>query len=391
MDKTSRSRLDFASRGSLFTYALTAVILPISLITIASELDFSYAQAGALSLVGSITQFVILLLSIPLAAAVGKIRPLRWGLLFLGLGLGCFTFSTGFTVAFLTIMVVAVGQASIESLITPLVEDVHPGDDGRHQALLHSFWPLGIIIGTLILGEALSRGMPWRYGFWALAALCIATSFLFPHHKKVSLPPSRCDFSHAGEIFRQPTFWIFSLALFFAGGIEGGLTYWTASFIQVSYGTLPRAGAMGTAAFALGMALGRIGTSRLTGRWGIHAILTGTAVTALILGICLKMTGALYSLYPLLVLLGISCAPHWPGIQTLAVRRIGADATMTMAFMSCFGLLGFSAASFSMGLIGDAKGLEMSFWVIPIEAILLLFCLLVERVFSLSLRTSQEY
>ena len=45
MDKTTRKQLDFASRSSMFTYANTAVIIPVSLVAITSEMGFSLTQA----------------------------------------------------------------------------------------------------------------------------------------------------------------------------------------------------------------------------------------------------------------------------------------------------------------------------------------------------------
>jgi MFS family permease len=160
MDQRTRTQLDIASRSSMFAYANTAVVIPISLVAITTELGLTYTQAGALSLIGSLMQFAILLASIPISAFMGKIRPLRWGMWILALGLLIFTRVMGFVSAFLVITIIAFGQAVVEALITPLVEDIHPGDDGSNQVLLHSFWPMGVIFGTLVIGEALTREFP---------------------------------------------------------------------------------------------------------------------------------------------------------------------------------------------------------------------------------------
>ncbi len=382
MDKTTRKQLDLASRSNMFTYASTAVIIPVSLVAITSELGFSLTQAGSLSLIGSILQFAVLLGSIPLAATLGKIRPLRWGIWILGIGLALFTGITSFASAVLIITVIAFGQAIIEALITPLVEDIHPEDDGSQQVLLHAFWPMGVIIGTIVVGESLSRGVNWRTLFLILGALCIAVGAIYPRRSRARLPRSRADFSHAGEILSEPLFWLMGTGLFMAGGAEGGFTFWTASYIQIEYGTLPRAGGLGIAFFAAGMASGRLLTSRMASRIGLRKILIISISMALIGSMGFYLINNIVLLYAVIMVLGFFIGPFWPGIQTYTVRRLGADPTMVMVFLSCFGIVGFSLANFIMGIIGDMHGLRFSFLVAPVMLLILLVMILSEKYFK---------
>lgn len=379
MDKTTRKLLDIASRTNLFTYAITVVIIPISLVAITSELGFSLTQAGSLSLIGSLLQFAVLLGSIPIAAAFGKIRPLRLGIWILGIGLVIFTRITTFATAILIIAIIAFGQAVLEALLTPLVEDIHPEDDGSQMNFLHSFWPMGVIIGTLVMGESLSRGVNWRTLFLILGAVCIGAGAIYPKRTRANLPRSRADFSHVGEIFSEPLFWLMAMALFFAGGTEGGFTFWTATYIQIEYGALPRAGGFGTAFFALGMASGRLLTTRIASRFGLRKILIISISMALIGGLGFYLVNNLLLLYFVIMLMGFFIAPFWPSLQTYAVRRLGADPTMVMVFLSCFGIVGFSTANFIMGMIGDKSDLRTSFLVAPSFLLIFLILMLVEK------------
>jgi fucose permease len=363
----------------MFTYANTAVIIPVSLLAITTEMGFSLTQAGSLSLIGSILQFAVLLLSIPLAAAAGKIRLLRWGLWIIGIGMLLFTKIAGFISTLLFISIIASGQAVIEALLTPLVEDIHPEDDGSRQVFLHAFWPMGIILGTLIMGEALSMGVKWRTLFIILGIISIGIGFIYPARSRAGLPRSRTDFSHAGEILSKPLFRIMGMALFFAGGAEGGFTFWTASYIQIEYGALPGAGGLGIASFSLGMAAGRLLTSRLTTRIGLRRILIFSISMALAGALILYFIHNLIFLYGLMFIMGLFIAPTWPGIQTYAVRRLGSDPTMVMIFLSCLGVLGFSTTSFIMGIIGDLSSLRMSFLASPVLLLFLLLLLTVEN------------
>jgi hypothetical protein len=46
MDQRTRTQLDIASRSSMFAYANTAVVIPISLVAITTELGLTYTQAA---------------------------------------------------------------------------------------------------------------------------------------------------------------------------------------------------------------------------------------------------------------------------------------------------------------------------------------------------------
>ena len=80
-----------------------------------------------------------------------------------------------------------------------------------------------------------------------------------------------------------------------------------------------------------------------------------------------------------MVIMGLFIAPFWPALQTYTVRRLGADPTMVMVFMSCFGVIGFAGASFLMGIIGDTFGLRTSFLVAPCALSVLLALIALEK------------
>jgi len=100
------------------------------------------------------------------------------------------------------------------------------------------------------------------------------------------------------------------------------------------------------------------------------------------LGSGLFFIRSLVALYAAMVIMGLFIAPFWPSIQTYAVRRIGADPTMVMVLLSCFGVVGFSTANFIMGVVGDAAGLRVSFLVAPLLLLVLLVLMLMEGRFD---------
>lgn len=379
-----RKRIDRSAYATMFIYASSVNILPIALVKISEELSINLTQAGVLGFVTSIEQFFILILSVFAAARFGKIRILRTALLISAAGLVAFALSRSYLMAVCLIVIVGFGNALIEAVITPLVNDLHPDDDGSKMNLLHSFWPIGICVSVLIFGELLSRDFSWRILFVGVAVITVIIYLSYPGHKKASLPPSRADLGHLGDILRRPRFWMLGIALFFSGASEFSFSYWAASYIQINFDTLPRAGAFGAASFAAGMAVGRIATSKLAERFGLKRIIVVSAVFGCVFSLTFFFINSPLVIYGYLFIVGLFVACLWPSIQSYAASVLPFDATALMVFLSCFGLPGSSAAVLVMGIIGDAYGLRTAYVVAPF------FLLMVVLFISLESRIERE-
>ena len=378
MEKRLRKRIDRAANASLFIYAVAAVALPVCLVQITEELKLSFTQAGSFGFISSLVQFIFLILSGFIAARFGKIRILKAALVILAIGLLLFTGASSYIIAVNIIIIIGIGTAFLEALLTPLVENLYPEDNGSKQNLLHAFWPMGVIISTLIVGELLSRGIIWRWIYGGISAGVLIVLLFYPSAKKVSLPRSRSDFSHIKDIFKQPKFFIMLLALFFAGGAEGAFTFWLASYIQLNLGELPRSGGLGTAFFALGVFLGRIIMSRLVLKFNLKRIIQISIFLAILTSLFFFFADNLWTIYILVFFAGLTIACFWPSIQTYTVRVIPMDPTLIMILLSCFGIIGFSSTPLIIGIIGDITGLKTGFIIVPVFLVLLFITMLLE-------------
>lgn len=373
----SRKQIDLAAMVTMFLFASSATVLPITLVKISQELSFTLTQGGALGFIASMTQFIILILSSFLASRFGKIRLIRSALIVLSLGLFLFTKSTTYLLSSFFILFIGVGQGVLEGLLTPLVEDLNPGDNGKKMNQLHAFWPIGVFFSVMVFGDLLSRGVSWRIIFIILGILIFLVNFVYPSHKSLTLPKSRSDFSHMGEILSKSKFWLFGFSLFFAGGAESAFAFWSASYIQLHYKLNPRYGAVGAALFALGMAIGRLTTSRLSHKIKLISILLFSALFAFVLSIFFFRIEGIVALYILMFFMGIFVACLWPSIQSFAATVMKVDATILMIFLSCFGTPGYSSATIMMGIIGDKYGLKTSFIIAPIYLLFLVLLLFI--------------
>jgi fucose permease len=382
MSKNTLARVDRSAYASMFLYASAANALPICLVMLSRELGFNLTQAGLLGFITSLEQFFVLILSSFLAARFGKIRILKTALLIVALGLFAFSFTRNYLSTVSLMLLIGIGYAFLEALLTPLVQDLHPGDAGSRMNLMHAFWPTGVFVSVLLVGELLSRGVSWRAVFAGLSVVALAVFFTYPSSRSVALPRSRTDFSHMGEILSCKRFWFLGAALFFAGGSEVAFAFWSASYIQLHFHTLPRAGALGAAIFALGMVTGRMASAGLLKRIGLKRLVLGTAILALAGSLTFFWIENLATLYAFMFFMGLTIACYWPSIQSYAAQVLPVDATVLMIFLSCFGIPGASLSPLLMGIIGDRYGLRISFIVAPIFLLFLVLCMSLEGRFN---------
>jgi fucose permease len=362
--------LDHVSAISFASYASTATVTPITLVLLARELTFSLAAGGAIEAMRASLLLLTLLVSGWVAAHWGKAFSLGWSSILSGVGLLVYSFAPAYSVVVLAAALMGLGSGIVEALLNPLVQDLHPDDSGRYMNTLNAFFSVGVFITVLGGGELLSQGFSWRIIMVLLGIVSIGTGILFlalnssaPH---VTTDDSAAVLRHKIAILRNPRFPIFALMMFFGGGVEGGLTFWSASYIQLHFEQLPRLGGVGTAAFAGGMIVGRLASGRFVPQHRLPHLIIGSASLGIVVGILAPLMTGLLWLIGVLFLAGLSVACFWPSIQSYSTDRIEGDSTSLFILLSCGGIPGFGFTAWLMGLIGEARGINASLYVIPV-------------------------
>lgn len=373
-------RYDYAAFLSFFAYASGSVVVPVALVSLARELGFSLedggmSAGGALHLGRTIPIVASMVVCGFAAGRWGKRRTFGWSALLMGLGMGLCALAPAYGMLLLALMVAGVGEGMIEGLATPFVRDLHPDEPGRYINFSHAFWPVGVLVTVIASGALLSLGVSWRIVMGAVAAVSLlpAALLLLPTRSGRGYPERpeplhwRVVGNQAVAILRRPRFWLFFAAMFVAGGGELCLTFWSASYIQLSFTPAPWAGGLGTACFAAGMVVGRTGWGYLIKQHQLRTLLIASGVAGALITLCFPILRDLHLFFGLLFLAGIATAPFWPTVQSYCADRLpGADTTMLFILLSCAGIPGCGFFTWLMGYIADQSGeLACAFYLVP--------------------------
>ena len=370
-------RYDFANFFCFGSYAACSVAVPVVLVSLAQDLNFPLAEGGkgaggALQLGRSIPMVVAMLFCGFAAGRFGKLRSLGAAMLFMSVGILCAAWSPCYLPLFAAIAVAGLGEGVVEGLATPVIQDLHQDEPGRYINFTHSFWSVGVVGTVLAAGALLSAGVSWRWILTgcSLFALVPAFMYLLPskkygaeRHQKLSFGTV---FGHAVDVMGLKRFWLFFAAMFLAGGGEFCLTFWVASFIQLDYGADAWMGGLGTAFFAGGMIVGRMGSGMLVRQSRLLQLILLCSVIGTVLGLFPPFLSSVWILFVLLFFLGIVTGPFWPSIQSYCVDRLkDSDSTMIYILLSCAGVPGCGFFAWMMGVVGDSWGLRDSFYLVP--------------------------
>lgn len=387
MRDMNRSRLTFGALdgavvSSFLAYSSSATITPICLVVIARELSFTLLAGGTIEAVRSTLILVTLVTSGFLAARFGKAKALGVSSLVLGVGLLAYAAAPSYGVILLAGALLGVGGGVIEALINPLVQDLHPEDSGRYLNIANGFWSVGVFTTMILGGELLTRGVSWRVLMAVVGVVSIASgvAYLLLNKKRPAVRRSmRGVLRDKVGILRDRRFWRFVPLMFFGGGTEGAFTFWSASFIQLHLGELPRIAGIGTAIFAAGMIAGRFGSGVLVPQRRLWHLIVTSAASGIVVAFIAPSVSSVGVFLPVLFLAGLCVACFWPSIQSYSADRIPRDPTSLFILLSCAGIPGFGFASWIMGLIGDRAGLSTAFYVVPAMFAALLAFALIER------------
>lgn len=393
-------RYDFAGFSAFAMYSICSLSIPLMIVAIGKSLNFpiddgGMAAGGVLHMVRSIGMVVTLLLCGWIAGIFGKRLTMGVSVIMIGAGILCCAFAPFYWILIPCLLVAGLGEGICEGIATPFVQDLHPDAPERYVNIAHAFWPVGTVITVLLAGGLFTCGVNWRIILATVGLLTILSSLLFLWKQNPSHPypesSGRIDFNvvwrKSADIIKVPRFWRCCLAMFFGAGAEFGLTFWSASYIELTFKTGAWVASLGTGMIALGMFIGRMVSGWIAKKEYLRYILlfsiAGTIPITLFL-VLLKPGSMpdimLFSLlFFLLFLAGIGIAPYWPTTQVYGVSTMPElDSTMLYVYFSAMGIPGCGFFTWLMGVVGDRYGLSGTLLVVPCCLVIYLLIVILE-------------
>ena len=381
--------IDYACSLVFLAYSAGITVTPICLVNLSRDFSLSLTQGGGIEAVRASLLLIILLASGFFAARWGKALSLGISSVVMGSGLLLYSYAPSYGAVLAAGGLLGSGGGIIEGLLNPLIQDLHPEDSGKYLNIQNAFFSGGVLLTVLAGGELLSRGLSWRVivGAAGLAGIAAGLFFLIlekksPHRKVYSVSDV---FSHKIAILKSPRFWLFVPLMFIGGGVEGAFTFWSASYIQLYYGSTARMGGIGTACFAGGMVLGRLAGGWFVEQQKLNRLIIISALSGFAVSLTVPFLSGLFALFVVLFAAGLTIACFWPSIQSYSAERTSLEPTSVFILLSCAGIPGFAFVSWVMGMLGDKIGLNQAFFIVPALFAVFIILYFIERRLKISI------
>lgn len=346
-------------------FGAAAIIVGSAVPEIVRQFSWSYAHMGAVLAGGAIGYFSSTFLCSILLRRWGPRLVICGGLILQGLGLAYFGYTSLFWTNLMAMALIGLGQGGTEVVTNYCLVRIE--QDGRSNLMnfMHAAFTAGAIIGPLVVGQLIERGLPWQYAFQGLAAISWANACIFyfqPFKDLFCAANNERTHRALGNLLGQPLLLFLTLVILLYVGVEIGVSNWISEyFVQVA-DTSAATGAYMVSLFWVGL---------LVGRLLVAALYRGQRQALFLFGMCLFSTLSLaLALFDAGIAWRAACffacgmgfSAIYPVIVVLAGRYYPDEQELAIGIISTGGGLGAFAFPFAMAALSDLLGVEQAFW-----------------------------
>ena len=215
------------------------------------------------------------------------------------------------------------------------------------------------LIGAL--ARVVPRDLPWVSLYWvfavvALAMMAVLALVRLPRFELKEEERAGAWATHR-ELLRNPTVWLYFVAIFCYVGSEQGIANWISKFLSTYHGFDPQVeGARAVAMFWGLMTAGCLLGLVLLKLYDCRKVLAGFAVAAILTLSAALMGGAQVSYYAFMSL-GFFLSVMWSIVFSLALNSV-AHHHGSFSGILCTGIVGGAFVSLLVGWLGDRFGLR---------------------------------
>ena len=337
------------------------------------------SYAGIVSMLISGCTIVSSLFSARLVRALGPGRVTALSVGTTAAALFGFSASHTFTPICLWAIPYGLGAGSVDAVLNHFVALRYKA---RHMNWLHCFWGVGAAIGPYAMGLCLTHGLGWPRGYHAvglaqaaLTALLLLSLPLWrnggeegtPSRKGPSAPPEG-----VGTLLRLPGARQTLTAFFCYCSLEHTTGLWGSSYMVMTKGLAADQAASLIALFYLGITIGRFASGFLSIRLDDRAMIRAGQALALMGVLLLPFAEGAFQLRIGFVLIGLGCAPIFPGLLHQTPERFGEAASQAMmGLQMASAYLGSTLSPFLAGWVVGRLGVALYPFLLLAFAILM--------------------
>jgi len=350
----------------LFNFAIfgvTVAIIGATVPKVIRQFEWSYLSTGMVVSASSVGYFASSFVAGLLIHRVGTKKVLVSGILIQACGLAFFGVSPTVIANLAAALMMGLGQGGTEVVTNFCVVRMEKPGQSRLMTLMHAAFPVGAILGPVLIGWLIAAGRSWQEMFRAMSVVCLAMAGGFAFLSFGSLDAKREEPGHARVpgLMRSPLFLFMVLTILLYVGSEIGVSAWVGEYYVKVFGSPASTGAYMVSVFWAGILAGRLLVSiGYRGYRQAELLLFVCCLSAVFLAAALSMESPLTSGAGFLAC-GLVFSAIYPVVMALTGHHFENAQSMAIGIVSTAGGVGSFASPFAMAAIANAYGIRTGF------------------------------
>jgi len=350
----------------LFNFAIFGTSLTIigaAVPKVIRQFEWSYLSTGVVISATSVGYFASSFVSGLLIHMFGAKRVIVLGLLIQTCGLAFFGVSPDVLVNLLAALLIGLGQGGTEVVTNFCVVRMEKPGQSRLMNLMHAAFPVGAILGPVLIGWLIATGRSWQQMFRAMSLACLAMAggFSLFSFGDMNTEGEQREQARVPRLMRNPLLLFLFLTIFLYVGSEIGVSAWIGEYYVKVFGSSASMGAYMVSVFWLGILAGRLSVSiAYRGYRQAELLLSVCCLSALSLAAALSMGSPLTAGAGFLVC-GLMFSAVYPVVMALTGQHFESAQSVAIGIVSTAGGVGSFASPFAMAAIANAYGIRTGF------------------------------
>jgi fucose permease len=365
MDPGQR-RLFIALLLNFIVFGVTVTMYGATVPKVIREFDWSYLATGVVLSASAVGYFLSSFLSGFLVQRFGPKKVVLLGLLLQAVGLSLFGSAAGVLFNLCATFLVGLGHGGTEVVTNVCVVRMESPGQSRLMNLMHAAFPVGAILGPILVGQLIAAGLVWQLTFRAIAVVTfgIALGFVFLSFGSVlGEKEEEEERRHLGfsRLIRNPLLFFLFLTIFLYVGAEIGVSSWIAEYYVEVFGPPVSVGAYVISVFWLGILIGRLGMYlAYHGYRQAEILLVMSCVAVSSLAVSLLIGNATVAGVGFFVS-GLGYSGVYPVVMAIVGEEFKRGQSVALGFVSMGGGIGSFSFPFIMAAIANTYGISTGF------------------------------
>jgi fucose permease len=333
-----------------FIFTIISPLLP----EISVAFSVGMIQTGSIFSASCIGFLIFSIIGGMLADRFGKKVVLSISLFGYAIALFLFPNSPNFNIALFSIFLMGGFNGTIQSIVGALIIEVNPKKPAFYLNLGHMFFGVGALLGPLVVGFLLPRGVSWHTFYFTLSFISFLSGAFFI---SINLPSNSKSSEISWGEFKKLMFdkkillICFCIALY--NGSEIGSWGWMATFLKKNLLFSIEKSGIAVSIFWLSMTIGRLLCSILTLHINTRQIITYFAFFAAIVSALSSMIVKEFQLWPIIILMGLTYSGLCPLMISYGSAYYKSSSGTLFALLMGSGSFGIMIVPFLMGIIAE--------------------------------------